>query len=1032
MAMGPRKDAASRTLDLLRHLATRPGHDEVKADFRQLLIEEFEAELGDIRFETRIEVKSRTDALIGRTVFEAKSNLDREWRDVEAKMPDYLANREAAEKQRFTGIASDGLKWSVFELANGKLSKIKDTILNPERPREFLAWLDGAVALKSSLPPDVINIKAELGNGSVAYRRASEGLRDLWQQVRDVPAMALKRQLWASLLKLVYGKDIESDDLWFQHSYLVIVAKAIALAVLDVAEDDPKRLLSGESFQRLNILGAVESDFFDWAVANPQGEDLVRRIMAHVRRFRLNEVQTDVLKVLYESLIDRDERHNLGEYYTPDWLAAKIVRHAVSAPVEQRVLDPACGSGAFLFHAVRNFLAEAEDAGMAEDRRAAEACAHVAGTDIHPVAVIIARVTFLLALAPMLSKRRGAISIPVYLGDAMQLSIGQNLSDKELIIVVPPSKNGNGQSGKIDPQGREMLQFPDAFCRVPVLFDKLIEQMRKGSEQGLSRSQVEAMIDLEAKRHFLRGLDEEELRAVTDMGKAYAVMSKLKSEGRDSVWTYVARNLSKPLAYSAADGWANVLVGNPPWIAFRHMSTDLQKKFKELANGERVYVGGKLATQNDFCALFMVRAASLYLRAGGRIAFVLPLAALTRGQFEKLRRGSFHSVRLAYDAAWTMDESVQPLFPVPSCVLFARKRAIAKPTPDTVRAYTGDLPYRDAPEALADAHLHVNEQAPKPHEASFTGGSPYRKAFRQGATLVPRMLCLVERGRTGSILGADQSMPYVVSRKNSQEKKPWKDLPGIEGRVEAEFVRPVLLGESILPYRVFQPFEGVIPISDKGTALDAEAAATRGYSGLTGWMKSAEKVWDDSKANDLKLTEQFDYYGKLAVQFPIAKYRVVYAASGTMPAACVIRDGESVVEHKLYWSAITKRAEGLFLCSILNSETARKRAESRQSRGQWGARDFDKVVFNLAIPLFDNKIKLHHELAAAAEDAEKLAATVQLPDGVKFQRARKLVRDALTEAGIAPKIDALVARLLDGPSSPLAGEGGSRLLARDG
>ena len=29
------------TLDVLRHLATRPGHDEVKADFRQLLVAEF-------------------------------------------------------------------------------------------------------------------------------------------------------------------------------------------------------------------------------------------------------------------------------------------------------------------------------------------------------------------------------------------------------------------------------------------------------------------------------------------------------------------------------------------------------------------------------------------------------------------------------------------------------------------------------------------------------------------------------------------------------------------------------------------------------------------------------------------------------------------------------------------------------------------------------------------------------------------------------------------------------------------------------
>ena len=42
--------------------------------------------------------------------------------------------------------------------------------------------------------------------------------------------------------------------------------------------------------------------------------------------------------------------------------------------------------------------------------------------DIHPVAVIIARVTYLLALAPVIVRRAGPLSIPVYLGDAMQLS----------------------------------------------------------------------------------------------------------------------------------------------------------------------------------------------------------------------------------------------------------------------------------------------------------------------------------------------------------------------------------------------------------------------------------------------------------------------------------------------------------------------------------------------------------------------------------------------------------------------------------
>ena len=45
--------------------------------------------------------------------------------------------------------------------------------------------------------------------------------------------------------------------------------------------------------------------------------------------------------------------------------------------------------------------------------------------------------------------------------------------------------------------------------------------------------------------------------------------------------------------------------------------------------------------------------------------------------------------------------------------------------------------------------------------------------------------------------------------------------------------------------------------------------------------------------------------------------------------------------------------EARYLVAILNSETARERVEAYQSRGQWGARDFDKVIFNLPIPRFD-------------------------------------------------------------------------------
>ncbi|HLJ63185.1 MAG TPA: hypothetical protein VKT70_03710, partial [Stellaceae bacterium] len=245
---------AQTTIGLLRHLANRPGHDEVKADFRQLLIEEFGVELGALEFERRVpEVRGRLDALIGRTVFEAKSDLDREWQDVERRMPDYLADREREEKEHFVGIASDGFNWAVFELEQGKLVTVKRTKLDPDAADLFLAWLDGALALKSSLPPDALTIRAELGQDSIAFRRADALLRALWDKLKMDPAVSLKRQLWAELLKHVYGREVESDALWFQHTFLVIVAKSIALAVMRMQEDEPKRLLSGDAFTSAGI-----------------------------------------------------------------------------------------------------------------------------------------------------------------------------------------------------------------------------------------------------------------------------------------------------------------------------------------------------------------------------------------------------------------------------------------------------------------------------------------------------------------------------------------------------------------------------------------------------------------------------------------------------------------------------------------------------------------------------------------------------------------------------------------------------------
>jgi hypothetical protein len=258
------------------------------------------------------------------------------------------------------------------------------------------------------------------------------------------------------------------------------------------------------------------------------------------------------------------------------------------------------------------------------------------------------------------------------------------------------------------------------------------------------------------------------------------------------------------------------------------------------------------------------------------------------------------------------------------------------------------------------------------------------------------------------------------SRRTPLEKKPWRDLPALEGRVEAKFLRPLYLGESIAPFRLLDAPLAVIPWDDEASRLlDRDAARSAGHIHLSRWLTEVEAVWaTHGKRSSEPLVPRLDYFGQLSAQMPTPPIRVVYGASGTLPAAAILRDSSAVVEHKLYWTA-TVEEEARYLEAILNSETARSRVAGRQSRGQWGARDFDKVMLDLPIPTFDPSEPLHAELVAAAIHAESIAAAVPLLGDLGFVRARGVVRAALAAAGVAQDIDRLVQELL-GAVPPIA------------
>lgn len=198
--------------------------------------------------------------------------------------------------------------------------------------------------------------------------------------------------------------------------------------------------------------------------------------------------------------------------------------------------------------------------------------------------------------------------------------------------------------------------------------------------------------------------------------------------------------------------------------------------------------------------------------------------------------------------------------------------------------------------------------------------------------------------------------------------------------------------------------------------MDSQTARYEGFRFLAAWLRDIEGKWQDHAAKTaqgeprMTLLQQIDYMRKLSAQLESSPIRVVYAASGTLPAAVIVTDASVFVEHGAYWASARNLDEARYLCAILNSETTRKLLHDSQPKGQGGARHFDNLIWELPIPGYRHANRLHRQLAAAT--AEIVASAAALTEPAHFTRKRRAIRDALIADGIAGTIDTLVARLL--------------------
>ena len=96
------------------------------------------------------------------------------------------------------------------------------------------------------------------------------------------------------------------------------------------------------------------TDFID-ELAFPQAPEAIltlKEVLEDIKRYKLSELDYDIIGRIFERLIPCDERHMLGQYFTRSDIVDLILGFCLQKE-EDKLFDPACGTGTFLVRAYK-------------------------------------------------------------------------------------------------------------------------------------------------------------------------------------------------------------------------------------------------------------------------------------------------------------------------------------------------------------------------------------------------------------------------------------------------------------------------------------------------------------------------------------------------------------------------------------------------------------------------------------------------------------------------------------------------------
>lgn len=994
------------------------------------------------------------DTQYGTVIIEFEDDLKKTGAHAADQLKDYLSgNWNSGIQARFTLIATDCLVWMIYSpnydtLVELEHLKADDIVFNApiifdvreHTADEFYFFINRYLMVYDAKPATIDEIKLTFGHGGEVYNAAMSGLNKVYRKIKDTSEMRTAFEQWEKLLSIAYGRFQGSDELFLTHSYLSALAKIMAYVVISGGEfiDDAalKGIITGDAFRSYHVANFTDEDFFRWIALHIDDKMMIsvlRDIASGLYDFNMKSITDDILKGVYQELVDNDMKHSLGEHYTPDWLCASVVREI--APLRgERVLDPSCGSGSFL-KATANYLID-----RYPDITAHELNDQLYGIDVHPLSVQIAKATVLIAIGERMYDAKRSISINVFLANTLLLP--EKGVNKLLTAGLSRTVNIDNESVDIN---QDIFKDRTSFAGV-------IETCSKLSDEDAKIGKIKRYVDLEVflKKHFKRN-DREFLSSVHSL---YEALTKTKIDGRDGIWAFILNNIYIPFFLKNS---IDLVIGNPPWLTFKDIENgEYQTDVKIVAS--KYYAHQKqdhLKTQLELASVFLAHCVNYFLKKSGRLAFVLPRSFFSAGQHENLRRGELLNVRVT--AAWDLDD-VSPLFNVPSCVIFADRRerhydeqGYLIPVIDEVcsfpgERFTGRLKDHNADIDTADkvikkktaevclSQLGGNTAWTLGYKIALSGENAYKDHFRQGATIVPQKCFYVdfayERYKDRNL--ADRELE-VWSCETLQAKRPW-DVK-LRGMMHTRFMFETALANNIVPFALNGTHFVVLPTDDPAEfggrirlmMPDELMNATGEMTGID-WFKKVVEIWEKNKTDNNKSTsiiDYLDYMHKLSEQKLDERYVVMYSGRGSNANALVIdRNGSTsfpiISTNNAYAYFTNDKAEAMYLIAFLNSVIVNDLMKPFQSTGLLGERNIHKKILDVPLPRYDENDPDHMALAELAEAASIKAAAFVRAQGHDHKgnslrpnelgKFRNNVRDHLKKE--MAEIDSILARVI--------------------